>query len=53
MGGSGEGGLGLGDVYGKLVVLLRFGCCISKRRCINLRLVPALGSCVRGERRRG
>ena len=32
MGGAGEGGVGLGDVYGKLVVILRVGCCIAKHR---------------------
>ena len=29
---SGEGRLGLGDVYGKLVVHLRVGCCIARPR---------------------
>ena len=32
VGGAREGGLGLGDVYGKLVVRLRVGCCIAKTR---------------------
>ena len=32
VGGSGEGGVGLGDVYGKLVVRLRVGLCIAKPR---------------------
>ena len=32
VGGAGEGGVGLGDFYGKLVVRLRVGCCISKIR---------------------
>ena len=30
--GAGEGGVGLDDVYGKLVVSLRVGCCIDKPR---------------------
>ena len=30
VGGAGEVGVGLGDVYGKLVVHLRVGCCIAK-----------------------
>ena len=32
MGGDREGVVGLGDVYGKLVVHLRVGCCIAKPR---------------------
>ena len=32
VGGAGEGGVGLDDFYGKLVVCLRVGCCISKTR---------------------
>ena len=30
--GAGEGGVGLGDVYGKLLVHLRVGCCIARPR---------------------
>ena len=30
VGGAREGRVGLGDVYGKLVVCLRVGCCIAK-----------------------
>ena len=32
VGGAGEGGVGLGDVYRNLGVRLRFGCCIAKPR---------------------
>ena len=32
VGGAREGGVGLGDVYGKLLVRLRVGCCIAKPR---------------------